>query len=377
MSAPFLHDLGGFPMENTPGALIAMSGGVDSSVAAYLMKQAGYRCMGATMRLYQNEDLGQCSFHTCCSAKDVEDAADVAFQLDIPFEVINYTDEFREKVIKKFIATYETGGTPNPCIDCNRYMKFDKMLAFAREHGLDYVVTGHYARIEQDPDTGRWLLKKALYGEKDQSYVLYVLTQDELAHTRFPLGGMDKPSIRALAERAGFCNAHKHDSQDICFVPDGDYVTFLQRQGLTLTPGYFLDEAGRVLGRHRGLPCYTTGQRKGLGVGGSAYPLYVLRKDAKTNTVVLGPEEHLYSGRTVIEQCNWIAFEDLAEPVRCTAKTRYSQTEAAATVSPLPGGRAEVVFDTPQRALTAGQSAVFYDGDTVLGGGWICAQEEY
>ena len=190
-------------MENTPGALIAMSGGVDSSVAAYLMKQAGYRCMGATMRLYQNEDLGQCGFHTCCSAKDVEDAADVAFQLDIPFEVINYTDEFREKVIKKFIATYETGGTPNPCIDCNRYMKFDKMLAFAREHGLDYVVTGHYARIEQDPDTGRWLLKKALYGEKDQSYVLYVLTQDELAHTRFPLGGMDKPSIRALAEKAG------------------------------------------------------------------------------------------------------------------------------------------------------------------------------
>ena len=203
-------------MENTPGALIAMSGGVDSSVAAYLMKQAGYRCMGATMRLYQNEDLGQCGFHTCCSAKDVEDAADVAFQLDIPFEVINYTDEFREKVIKKFIATYETGGTPNPCIDCNRYMKFDKMLAFAREHGLDYVVTGHYARIEQDPDTGRWLLKKALYGEKDQSYVLYVLTQDELAHTRFPLGGMDKPSIRALAEKVGFCNSASTSKASSC-----------------------------------------------------------------------------------------------------------------------------------------------------------------
>ena len=239
-------------MENTPGALIAMSGGVDSSVAAYLMKQAGYRCMGATMRLYQNEDLGQCSFHTCCSAKDVEDAADVAFQLDIPFEVINYTDEFREKVIKKFIATYETGGTPNPCIDCNRYMKFDKMLAFAREHGLDYVVTGHYARIEQDPDTGRWLLKKALYGEKDQSYVLYVLTQDELAHTRFPLGGMDKPSIRALAERAGFCNAHKHDSQDICFVPDGDYVGFMERYtGKFYPDGDFIDTTGKVVGRTR------------------------------------------------------------------------------------------------------------------------------
>ena len=272
-------------MENTPGALIAMSGGVDSSVAAYLMKQAGYRCMGATMRLYQNEDLGQCGFHTCCSAKDVEDAADVAFQLDIPFEVINYTDEFREKVIKKFIATYEAGRTPNPCIDCNRYMKFDKMLAFAREHGLDYVVTGHYARIEQDPDTGRWLLKKALYGEKDQSYVLYVLTQDELAHTRFPLGGMDKPSIRALAEKAGFCNAHKHDSQDICFVPDGDYVGFMERYtGKFYPDGDFIDTTGKVVGRHHGAVRYTNGQRKGLGLALGA-PVYVCDKDMEKNTV--------------------------------------------------------------------------------------------
>ena len=311
-------------MENTPGALIAMSGGVDSSVAAYLMKQAGYRCMGATMRLYQNEDLGQCGFHTCCSAKDVEDAADVAFQLDIPFEVINYTDEFRKKVIKKFIATYETGGTPNPCIDCNRYMKFDKMLAFAREHGLDYVVTGHYARIEQDPDTGRWLLKKALYGEKDQSYVLYVLTQDELAHTRFPLGGMDKPSIRALAEKAGFCNAHKHDSQDICFVPDGDYVGFMERYtGKFYPDGDFIDTTGKVVGRHHGAVRYTNGQRKGLGLALGA-PVYVCDKDMEKNTVTVGPESELFTTTLVAGDFNWISIpeytDDIGEQVNIIAK---------------------------------------------------------
>ena len=202
-----------------PGALIAMSGGVDSSVAAWLMQQAGYDCTGITMRLTRNETLGQSGFHTCCSEKDIEDAAEVAFAMDIPYEVLDFTADFREQIIEKFVRVYEAGGTPNPCIDCNRTMKFDKMLDFAREHGLDYVVTGHYARIEQDPATGRWLLKKALYTDKDQSYVLYVLTQDQLAHTKFPLGGMDKPSIRKIAEEQGFCNARKHDSQDICFVP--------------------------------------------------------------------------------------------------------------------------------------------------------------
>ena len=362
-------------MENTPGALIAMSGGVDSSVAAYLMKQAGYRCMGATMRLYQNEDLGQCGFHTCCSAKDVEDAADVAFQLDIPFEVINYTDEFREKVIKKFIATYEAGGTPNPCIDCNRYMKFDKMLAFAREHGLDYVVTGHYARIEQDPDTGRWLLKKALYGEKDQSYVLYVLTQDELAHTRFPLGGMDKPSIRALAEKAGFCNAHKHDSQDICFVPDGDYARFMEDfTGKHYPAGDYLDENGKKVGTHNGAVRYTIGQRKGLGLAMGA-PVYVCAKDMQANTVTVGPEENLFDRIVYADEVNWIAIPELTAPLRVTARTRYHQTEQAATVYPAGEGQFRLEFDQPQRAPTPGQAVVLYQGDVVLGGGTIVAVE--
>ena len=358
-------------MDNTPGALIAMSGGVDSTVAAYLMKQAGYRCMGATMRLYQNEDLGQSGFHTCCSAKDVEDAAEVAFQLDIPFEVVNYTEEFREKVIGKFIATYEAGGTPNPCIDCNRTMKFDKMLDFAREHGLDYVVTGHYARIEQDPETGRWLLKKALYADKDQSYVLYVLTQDQLAHTKFPLGSMDKPSIRKIAEAQGFCNARKHDSQDICFVPDGNYAGFIERlTGKKYENGTFVDNEGNVLGEHKGIIRYTIGQRKGLGLALPA-PLYVCRKDMKNNTVILSPEKDLYTKELMADDFNWIALEAPKEPIRVTAKTRYHAREAAATAVSLDDKTVKIVFDEPQRAITSGQAVVLYDGDVVVGGGTI------
>ena len=358
-------------MSNTPGALIAMSGGVDSTVAAYLMKQAGCRCMGATMRLYQNEDLGQSGFHTCCSAKDVEDAAEVAFQLDIPFEVVNYTEEFREKVIAKFIETYEAGGTPNPCIDCNKYMKFRHLLDWARAHGMEYVVTGHYARVEQDEATGRFLLKKGLDEGKDQSYVLYNLTQEQLAHIRLPLGGLHKTEVREIAEKRHFINARKHDSQDICFVPDGDYAAFLERYtGQPMQPGNFVDEQGHVIGRHKGAARYTIGQRKGLGLALGA-PVYVCGKDMEKNTVSVGPEAALFSDTVIVDDMNWISIPELTEPIHIKAKIRYRHAEQPVTVSPMEDGRVKLVFDEPQRAAAIGQAAVLYDGDVVVGGGTI------
>ena len=362
-------------MSNTPGALIAMSGGVDSTVAAYLMKQAGCRCMGATMRLYQNEDLGQSGFHTCCSAKDVEDAAEVAFQLDIPFEVVNYTEEFREKVIAKFIETYEAGGTPNPCIDCNRTMKFDKMLDFAREHGLDYVVTGHYARIEQDPATGRWLLKKALYTDKDQSYVLYVLTQDQLAHVQFPLGGMHKTEAREIAETQGFINARKHDSQDICFVVNGKYSDFIEQyREKTYPEGDFVDLEGNVLGRHKGIIRYTIGQRKGLGLS-LKESMYVVAVDPVKNQVILGKNDDLFSRELVANDVNLISVDHIEGEMRVKAKVRYRHEEQWATVTQPEPDKIRVVFDEPQRAITCGQAVVLYDGDVVVGGATIIETE--
>ena len=359
--------------ENRSGktALIAMSGGVDSSVAAYIMHQKGYQCMGTTMRLFSNGEIHREGAHTCCSAKDVEDAAMVAEEIGIPYGVINMMDDFNEKIIQKFIRVYEEGGTPNPCIDCNRYMKFDKLMEFAHENGYDYIVTGHYARIEREETTGRWLLKKAVDSTKDQSYVLYSLTQDQLAHTQFPLGELRKTEVRKIAGALKFINADKHDSQDICFVPDGDYVEFIENYtGKAHAPGDFLDLQGNKIGTHQGAIGYTIGQRRGLHLAMGEH-VYVCRKDMKNNTVTVGPGQALFSRTLIADDMNWISIPELSGPMRVAAKARYRQKEQPATVWPLKDGKIRLVFDEPQRALTVGQALVLYDGDVVVGGGTI------
>ena len=353
-------------------ALIAMSGGVDSSVAAYLMKEQGYDCMGVTMKLFQNEDVGVPRAHTCCSLDDVEDARSVAFRLGIPYHVFNFADQFEETVIDRFIRAYESGITPNPCIDCNRFLKFGKLYRRAQELGCDHVVTGHYAQVRFEETSGRWILQKAVDSTKDQSYVLYALTQDELSHTKFPLGGMTKTEARRIAEEQGFINAHKHDSQDICFVQNGDYAAFIEHYtGKSYPLGDFVDRSGRVLGQHRGIIHYTVGQRRGLGLS-FPEPMYVCEVDPVSNTVVLAPERGLYSKEVTATDINLISLPQIREPMRFKAKIRYRQTEQWATVTQTTENQLHAVFDEPQRAVTKGQALVLYDGNTVVGGGTIC-----
>ena len=350
-------------------ALIGMSGGVDSSVAALLMLRAGYECIGATMRLYDNDMIGLEKGHTCCSLDDVEDARSVARRLGIPHYVFNFKDDFERQVIRKFVSCYECGGTPNPCIDCNRYLKFDRLLRRALELGCDCVVSGHYAQVRKSGD--RYLLYKAADKAKDQTYFLACLNQEQLARIQFPLGGLTKQEVRAIAEENGFINAHKRESQDICFVPDGDYAAFIESYtGRHYPPGDFVDTQGHVLGRHKGIIRYTIGQRRGLGLALPA-PLYVCKKDPESNTVTLCPNDQLNSTVVRVTEFNWLSIAAPAEPLHAAAKIRYNMHQAPCTVEVLPGGDVQLTFDTPQRAVTPGQAAVIYDGDTVLGGGRI------
>ena len=350
-------------------ALIAMSGGVDSSVAALLTAREGFECIGCNMRLFDNEAAGLEEESGCCSLSDAEDARSVAYRLGMPFYAFNFTGEFRRDVMEPFAAAYRAGLTPNPCIECNRRLKFEKLLLRAKELGCARLVTGHYARTAFE--NGRWRLKKALDAERDQSYVLYVLPQEQLSMVRFPLGELTKAQVRRIAEENGFINADKPDSQDICFAPDGDYAAAIERiTGAPSVPGDFVDQAGTVLGRHKGLDHYTVGQRRGLGLSFSR-PMYVTALDPARNAVVLGEGENLFSREVRTGAFHWIAGEPPAGGIRCRAKIRYRHREAPAAAFPQEDGGVRIEFDEPQRAPTPGQAAVLYDGEEVLGGGTI------
>ena len=355
---------------------VAMSGGVDSSAAAFLLKEAGHDLIGVTMKLFDNGDAGVSGESACCSLDDAEDARAVARLLGFPHYVFNFSHPFRTQVMDRFACAYERGETPNPCIDCNKYLKFGSLLQRARELDRDYVATGHYVRLEHDQGSGRWLLRKALHPEKDQSYVLYNLTQEQLAHSLFPLGGLSKPEIRAIAEEQGLINARKRESQDICFVPDGDYAAFIRRHtGHDYPSGPFLDQNGRVLGAHTGIVDYTVGQRRGLGVSSTQGRLYVKEVRPQENTVVLSDNASLFARTLTADRLNLIPMERLDAPLRLRAKIRYRMAEQPCTVEQTGPDQVRVVFDQPQRAITPGQAVVFYDGDLMVGGATILKGE--
>ncbi|TCL69367.1 tRNA (5-methylaminomethyl-2-thiouridylate)-methyltransferase [Hydrogenispora ethanolica] len=356
--------------------IMAMSGGVDSSVAAALLLEAGYEVIGMTMQIWQTDlpyDLE--AEGGCCSLGAVEDARSVANKLGIPYYVVNMQAPFREKVIDYFVAEYLEGRTPNPCIICNQELKFNNLLDKAKALDGKYVATGHYVRREQDPSTGRWILRKGLDLTKDQSYALYGLTQAQLESSLFPLGGHTKTSIRQKAAELGLRVADKPDSQEICFVPDQDYRRFIDeyRPG-AVRPGKIVDKTGKVLGEHSGIINYTIGQRKGLGIA-SSVPLFVTEIRPETNEIVVGLADEVFADRLVAEALNWIAIPALQDELRVEAKIRYAAPPAPAVVRPLPEGRVEVLFDMPQRAITPGQSVVFYQGDLVVGGGVIAGTD--
>jgi tRNA-uridine 2-sulfurtransferase len=371
---------------------VAMSGGVDSSTAAALLQQQGHELVGFSMQLWNQRRInvgpdGEPLPSRCCSLDDLYDARTVAHKLGFPFYVVNLEDEFERDVVQPFVTKYLNGLTPSPCVACNSFLKFDKLVELAQTADASKVATGHYARVQYDEARGRWLLLRAVNQAKDQSYFLFELTQEQLSYAMFPLGEMTKQEVRTIAEAAGLPTAHKPESQEICFIPDGNYAKFIERYlaeekpsgkalpvlssgSAALAPGEIVTTSGQVLGQHTGIHRYTVGQRRGLGIS-SPEPLYVIEVDAKQNRVVVGGFDDLLKNEMVVQRVNLIAVAELTEPLRVTVKIRSRAEEAPATLTQRSDGTVLVTFDEPQRAVTPGQAAVFYDGDVVVGGGWI------
>ena len=351
--------------------VVGMSGGVDSSVAAYLLKQQGYDVVGVTMQIWQDESHEEIENKGgCCGLSAVDDARRVAAMLDIPYYVMNFKSEFKRDVIDYFVREYLAGRTPNPCISCNRYVKWESLLTRSIQIGADYIATGHYARICELPN-GRYAIRNSVTAKKDQTYALYNLTQEQLKRTLMPIGDYTKEEVRKIAEDIGLMVAGKPDSMEICFVPDNDYASFIEKEtGVTSVPGDFVDVDGNVIGKHRGVIHYTVGQRKGLGIA-LGKPAFVVAIRPEQNQVVIGEDRDVYTERLYAKNLNFMAVDDIPEPVHVKAKIRYSHEGAYCTVRKIDSDTIECIFDQPVRAVTPGQAVVLYDGEYVLGGGTI------
>ncbi|NSW92242.1 MAG: tRNA 2-thiouridine(34) synthase MnmA [Firmicutes bacterium] len=364
-------------MSEKKKVIIGMSGGVDSSVAAAILLEKGYDVIGVTMQIWPDREKDDMKGDTgCCSLSAVEDARKVADKLSIPYYVMNFKNVFKEKVIDYFVNEYLEGRTPNPCIVCNRHIKFEVLLNKALSMGIDYIATGHYARVEYDEDIDRYLLKKAVNPEKDQSYVLYKLTQEQLSRILLPIGEYTKDEVRKIAEKYKLPVAKKPDSQEICFINDNDYGKFIcDYTDSKILPGYFVDTEGNILGKHKGIIHYTVGQRRGLGIA-LGKPMYVVEIDTKNNRVVLGDINDVLSRTLIADDLNFISIPGIDREIRVNAKIRYTAKEAPATIYPLERDKVKVEFDSPQRAITPGQSVVFYDEEVVVGGGVIISSDK-